>query len=143
MSGIKDKVAIVGVGCTRFGERWDMDQEQLLAEAGYQAIEDAGIEKDDIQAAWAGVYYNFTALSGNAVSEPLKLYGKPATRVENYCASGMDAFRNACFAVACGAYDIVIACGVEKILDILNQSSSCLRADRIHLHPNTPPPHHA
>jgi len=117
MSGIKDKVAIAGVGCTRFGERWEMDQEQLLTEAAYQAFDDAGIDRDDIEAAWVGVFYNFTGLAGNTVAEPLKLYGKPVTRVENYCASGMDAFRNACFAVACGAYDIVLACGVEKILD--------------------------
>ncbi|GAI82156.1 unnamed protein product, partial [marine sediment metagenome] len=46
-----------------------------------------------------------------------RLGGKPITRVENYCASGMDAFRNACFGVASGAYDVALACGVEKLMD--------------------------
>lgn len=117
MEGIKDKVAIAGVGCTKFGELWEKDQEDLLVEAAQEALADAGLGPDDIEASWVGVFYNFTGLGGNAVADPLKLFGKPATRVENFCASGMDAFRNACFAVAAGAYDIVLACGVEKILD--------------------------
>jgi len=114
---IKDKVAIIGVGCTKFGELWEKDMEDLLVEASYEAFEDAGIEPRDVDAIWCGVFYYFTGLAGTAAAEPLKLYGKPVTRVENYCASGMDAFRNACFAVASGAYDIVMACGVEKIMD--------------------------
>ncbi|MEW6201629.1 MAG: acetyl-CoA acetyltransferase [bacterium] len=117
MAGIKDKVAVVGVGCTKFGELWEKDREDLLVEAAYEAFDDAGITRNDVGAIWLGVFYGFTGLSGNTATEPLKLYGKPATRVENFCASGMDAFRNACFAVAAGAYDIVMACGVEKILD--------------------------
>jgi acetyl-CoA C-acetyltransferase len=65
-----------------------------------------------------GNLYDFTGLSGSVAAEPLKLFGKPTTRVENFCASGMDAFRNACFAVASGAYDVVLACGVEKLTDV-------------------------
>ncbi|MHA1604311.1 MAG: acetyl-CoA acetyltransferase [Candidatus Freyarchaeota archaeon] len=114
---IKDKVAIMGVGYTKFGELWDKDHEDLLVEASYEAFNDAGIEPQDVEAIWVGVFYYFTGLSGGAAVDPLKLFGKPATRVENYCAAGMDAFRNACFAVASGAYDIVLACGVEKIMD--------------------------
>ncbi|TML81162.1 MAG: acetyl-CoA acetyltransferase, partial [Actinobacteria bacterium] len=82
-----------------------------------EACTDAGIERKDIQAIWCGVYYRFTGLSGTTAADALRLYGIPSTRVENYCASGMDAFRNACFAVAAGVYDIVLACGVEKITD--------------------------
>ena len=52
--GIRDKVAIIGMGCTRFGERWDAGSEELMVEAATEAIEDAGIEKKDIQAAWFG-----------------------------------------------------------------------------------------
>lgn len=114
---IKDKVAIMGVGYTKFGELWDKDQEDLLVEASYEAFDDAGIEPKDVDAIWVGVFYYFTGLSGGVAVEPLKLFGKPATRVENFCASGMDAFRNACFAVASGAYDIALACGVEKLMD--------------------------
>jgi len=118
MGSIKDKAAIIGVGCTKFGELWEKDVEDLVVEAAYEALDDAGITPDDIDAAWVGLLYNFTGLSGGAFSEPMKLFGKPVTRVENFCASGMDAFRNACYGVASGVYDVVIACGVEKLTDI-------------------------
>src|SRR3990170_4431669 len=117
MPGIKDRAAVVGSGCTKFGERWEKDQEDLLVEAAYEALDDAGLSPRDIEAVWVGVNYSFTGRSGGTAIEPLKLFGKPATRVENFCASGMDAFRNACFAVASGVYDIVLACGVEKLMD--------------------------
>ena len=117
MGSIKDRVAIAGVGCTKFGELWEKDAEDLVVEAAYEAMEDAGITPHDIEASWVGVLYSFTGLSGSTAAEPLKLFGKPATRVENFCASGMDAFRNACYAVASGVYDIVLACGVEKLMD--------------------------
>lgn len=114
---IKDKVAIIGVGYTKFGELWDKSQEDLMVDAAYEAYNDAGVEPKDIQGIWVGVFYYFTGLSGCTAVEPLKLFGKPASRVENFCASGMDAFRNACFAVASGVYDIALACGVEKLMD--------------------------
>ena len=117
MGSIKDKVAIIGVGCTKFGELWEKDPEDLVVEAAYEALDDAGVAPDDVQAAWIGILYPFTGLSGNTFSDPMKLFGIPVTRVENYCASGMDAFRNACYAVASGVYDVVMACGVEKLMD--------------------------
>jgi acetyl-CoA C-acetyltransferase len=117
MPGIKDRIAVAGVGATRFTEHYGKDQEDLLVEAVDEACADAGIVRKQIQAIWVGAYYRFTGLSGTTAADPLRLYGIPATRVENYCASGMDAFRNACFAVAAGIYDIVLACGVEKITD--------------------------
>jgi len=115
--GIKDKVAIIGCDMTKYGELWDKSQHDLLFEAFQSAIKDAGITKDEVDASWIGIFYYFTGLSGAMVEDILRLDGKPATRVENYCASGMDAFRNACFAVASGAYDIALACGVEKLMD--------------------------
>lgn len=117
MSGIRDRVAIIGVGCTKFGEIWEKDQEDLLVEAAYEALDDAGMTPEDVDAVWVSNFFNFTGQSGGTAIEPLALFGKPATRVENFCASGMDAFRNACFAVASGVYDVVLVCGVEKILD--------------------------
>jgi acetyl-CoA C-acetyltransferase len=114
---IRDRVAVAGVGATRFTEHWEKDQEDLLCEAVDEACLDAGIERSDIEAIWVGAFYQFTGLGGTAAVDPLRMYGIPATRVENFCASGMDAFRNACFAVAAGIYDIVLACGVEKITD--------------------------
>jgi acetyl-CoA C-acetyltransferase len=129
MPGIKDRVAVVGVGCTKFGEIWEKDQEDLLVESVYEALDDAGLTPQDIDAGWVGVMYNFTGFSGATMTEPLKLFGKPVTRVENFCASGMDAFRNACFAVAAGVYDVVVACGVEKLLD---QGGSGIPIEPIH-----------
>jgi len=111
---IKDRVAIVGMGCTRFGERWDASAADLLVDAAYQAYEDAGIEPKDIQAAWLGTT---TGSTGMVLSEPLRLQYIPITRVENACATASDAFRNACYAVAAGIYDIVLAIGVDKFKD--------------------------
>ena len=54
MEGIRDKVAIIGMGCTKFGELWDKSQNDLMIEACKEALEDAGIDVKDIQAAWLG-----------------------------------------------------------------------------------------
>ena len=114
MESIKDRVAIVGMGCTKFGERWDMGVEDLLVEAAYEAIEDAGIEPKDIQAAWLGtVFSGVTAIT----LSPLGLQYIPMTRVENMCATGTEAVRAASYAVAAGACDIALAIGVEKLKD--------------------------
>jgi len=117
--GIKDKVAIIGIGCTRFGELWDKSAEDLMVEAFKEALEDAGIEAKDIQAAWQGNEYDESNIGDSAypLSSSLKLPFIPVTRVENMCASGTEAFRGACYAVASGAYDIALALGVEKLKD--------------------------
>ncbi len=114
---LKDKVAVIGVGCCKFGENWTQSQEDMLVEAAYDAYGDARIEPSQIQAAWVGIQYASTGMAGIGLADPLKLYGIPVTRCENFCASGMDAFRNAVFSVAAGVYDIVMAAGVEKLMD--------------------------
>ncbi|MBU2548745.1 MAG: acetyl-CoA acetyltransferase [Proteobacteria bacterium] len=118
-TGIRDKVAIIGMGCTRFGERWESGAEELLVEAFTECIADAGIEKKDIQAAWLGTSVDQVNVGGSALplSTSLRLPYIPVTRVENYCATGTEAFRGACYAVASGAYDICLAQGVEKLKD--------------------------
>jgi len=110
-------VAIIGCGVTRFGHHWDKDHDDLLVEAVDEALRDANVELKDVDAVWCGTFYPFTGVSGNVFSDSLKFFGKPITRVENYCATGMDVVRNACFAVMSGVYDIVIAAGVEKLMD--------------------------
>jgi acetyl-CoA C-acetyltransferase len=115
MESIKDKVAIIGMGCTKFGELWEKSEDDLLIEAAYEAYEDAGIEPKDIQAAW--LWNARTAMRGAALAIPLKLEYIPITRVENQCCSGTDAFRNACYAVAAGVYDVVLVAGFEKLKD--------------------------
>jgi len=114
MESIKDKVAIVGMGCTKFGERWDKGVEDLIVEAAYEAFEDAGIEPKDIQAAWIGTV--FSGISAITLS-PLQLQYIPMTRVENMCATGSEALRAASYAVAAGVVDIALAVGVEKLKD--------------------------
>ena len=117
--GIKDKVAIIGMGCTRFGERWDMGAEELMVEAFKECLEDAGIEKSEIGAAWLGTCFDSINVGRSALplSMTLRLPNIPVTRVENFCATGTEAFRGACYAVASGAYDICLALGVEKLKD--------------------------
>ena len=104
-NGIKDKVAILGMGCSKFGERWDMDAEDLMVEAFQECIEDAGIEKDKIQAAWLGVAIGSVnvGLGGLSLPMTLRLPNIPVTRVENFCATGTEAFRGAVYTVASGA----------------------------------------
>ena len=135
--GIKDKVAIIGCDMTKYGEHWDKNQYDLLFEAVQSATKDAGITKDDIDATWVGIFYYFTGLSGAITEDILRMDGKPATRVENFCASGMDAFRNASFAIASGAYDIALACGVEKLMD---EGGSGLPGFKLFGHPLYPTP---
>ena len=115
MQGIKDRVAIVGMGCTKFGELWDKNFKDLMVDACYEAFEDAGIGSKDIQAAWYGS--RESGFTGSHLANALKLEYIPITRVENFCAGGTDTFRNACYAVAAGIYDIALACGVEKCKD--------------------------
>ncbi|MGO9020852.1 MAG: acetyl-CoA acetyltransferase [Syntrophobacteraceae bacterium] len=117
--GIKDKVAILGMGCTRFGERWDCSAEDLMVEAFVECLADAGIEKREIQAAYLGTHFDEVNVGKAALplAVTLKLPFLPVTRVENYCATATEAFRAAAYAVAAGAYDIVLALGVEKLKD--------------------------
>ena len=117
--GIKDKVAILGMGCSKFGERWESGAEELMVEAFKECIADAGIEQSRIDAAWFSTAIEEVNVgkSGIPLSQTLRLPNIPVTRVENMCASGTEAFRGAVYAVACGAADIALALGVEKLKD--------------------------
>jgi len=118
-SGIRDKVAVLGMGCSKFGERWNDNAEDLMLEAFSEAVTDAGIEKNEIGAAWfsTAIEEQHVGKSGIPLAMALRLPHIPVTRVENYCASGSEAFRGAVYAVASGACDIALALGVEKLKD--------------------------
>src|SRR3984957_17457647 len=118
-SGIKDKVAIIGMGCSKFGERWDSGTEDLLNEAFSEALADSGIEKKQIGAAWYGSALDRVNVGSSAIplSTALRLEGIPVSRVENMCATGTEALRGASYAVACGAGDVALAIGAEKLKD--------------------------
>ena len=104
MSGIKDKVSIIGMGCTKFGERFDASREDLILEAIDEALKDANIALEDIDAFWFGSFYE---MHGTTLSSVIKSDYKPVTRVENNCCTGIDALRNAAFGIASGEYKVV------------------------------------
>ncbi|MEH0196092.1 acetyl-CoA acetyltransferase [Caulobacter sp. CCNWLY153] len=118
-SGIRDKVAILGMGCSKFGERWDAGPDDLMVEAYVEAMTDAGIEASQLDAAWFSTHIDEigTGKGGTPLSIALRLPNIAVTRVENFCASGSEAFRGAVYAVAAGAADIALAVGVEKLKD--------------------------
>ena len=118
-TGISDKVTILGMGCSKFGERWNENAEDLMLEAFTEALEDSGIQKDQIEAAWfsTAIEEQHVGKSGIPLSMAVRLPYIPVTRVENYCASGSESFRGAVYAVASGACDIALALGVEKLKD--------------------------
>jgi acetyl-CoA C-acetyltransferase len=119
-TGIRDKVAILGMGCSKFGERWESNGEDLMVEAFMECIADAGIDKNKIQAAWLGTNAPQFGVGTSALplNMALRLPNIAVTRNENMCASGTEAFRGATYAVAAGAYDICLALGVEKLKDV-------------------------
>jgi len=118
-SGIKDKVVIAGMGCSRFGERWSSGPDDLMIEAFEEALADSGLERDRIEAAWLGVFFDEQSVGKSSLpmSMALRLPNVPTTRVENLCATGTEALRGAVYAVAAGACDIALAMGVEKLKD--------------------------
>ena len=113
---IRDKVAIVGVGCCPFGENWDQSPSDMIVDAAYDAYADAGIEKpqEQIDAVFTGSLYS--AKGPHECSDALKLW-KPVTSVSNYCATGTDAFRCGVMSIACGLYDTVLVVGYDKPKD--------------------------
>jgi acetyl-CoA C-acetyltransferase len=114
---IRDQVAIVGMGCCKFGENWNQDPQDMIVDAAYEAYADAGIEdpQRQIEAVFCGAQY---PSKGTAeVADALKLYDRPVSMVVNYCATGTDAFRYGVFAVASGMYDTVLVVGFDKPKD--------------------------
>jgi acetyl-CoA C-acetyltransferase len=117
--GIKDRVAILGMGCSKFGERWDASPEDLMVEAHTEAMTDAGIAPEQLDAAWFSTHMDDVGVGrgGTPMAIALRLPNIGVTRVENFCAGGSEAVRAAVYAVAAGACDIALALGVEKLKD--------------------------
>lgn len=111
----KDQVVILGMGLSKFGERWDAGISDLMIESVTEAYEDAGVGPEDIEA----VYYGngFQNVGGTSVADTLKLRDIPITRNENYCTSGHIALVEAIQDVASGKHKIVMALGAEKLKD--------------------------
>src|SRR5258707_7582264 len=94
--GIRDQVAVIGMGCTRFGELWDKGVDDLLTDAATEAVASAGLALGDIDAFWLGTMTS--GVCGVTLSPPLKLDYKPVNRVEDYCANRSDAVLHTRFA---------------------------------------------
>jgi acetyl-CoA C-acetyltransferase len=122
------KVAIVGIGMTDFGELWDMSLRDLTVRAGLEAIRDSGFAGEEIDSLYAGCMSSGIFVKQEHISSILADYcglvPKAATRVEGACASGGLALRQAVMAVASGMQDVVIAGGVEKMTDILTEQTT-------------------
>jgi acetyl-CoA C-acetyltransferase len=123
-----NRVAIIGIGITKFGEHWDKSLRDLVLEAGIKAIEDANLSGKEIEAIYGGTmasgYMTKQEHIGALIADYLGLNPIPSVRVEAACASGGLALREAYLAVAGGAYDIVVAGGVEKMTDISTEEAT-------------------
>jgi acetyl-CoA C-acetyltransferase len=132
MEGLGGKVAIIGSGVIKYGENFHQSLTDMVYEAVTLALADAGIERQRLEAAWLGCYepmlYGFEGNSGTFVSDPLNLFPIPVTRVAAYCATGIEAVRNAAMAVAAGAYDVVLAVGAEKMREVPSRGSLVAQA---------------
>ena len=130
--GLGGEVAIVGSGVIKYGENFHQSLTDMVYEAVGLALADAGVERDRLQAAWLGCYepmlYGFEGNSGTFVADPLNLFPIPVTRVAAYCATGIEAVRNAALAVASGEYDVVLAVGAEKMREVPSRGSLVAQA---------------
>ena len=108
------EVSVIGVGITPFAKYRDKSLAEIGWPAVKSAIEDAGVEKKDIEAAYCGSALG-GMMSGQRVLKQLGITGLPITNIENACSSSSSAFRQAYIAVAAGVYDIVLVMGVEKL----------------------------
>lgn len=116
------KVAIVGVGMTKFGEHWERGFRDLVTEAGVKALEDAGMSGAEISAGYVGTMAAGSLIgqehTGALIADYMGLNPIPITRVEGACASGSLALRQGIMAVASGMHDVVVVGGVEKMTDL-------------------------
>jgi len=111
------RVAVVGAGMTAFGEHFGLGIKDLVPMAVSEMAThvDKGLDRADIQAAWFGELTTTDGFPTGILADTCGLLDIPVTRVENACATGNDAVRNAMFAVASGAFDVVLVVGADKV----------------------------
>src|SRR3989338_2274417 len=123
-------VAVIGGGLSKFGEHWDKGLKELMAEAGINALGDAGVSGKDIQAVYGGTMSagGFVKQEHIAalIADHMGLNPLPAVRVEAACASGGVAFRQAYISIASGLHDVVIVGGVEKMTDVTIEEATTI-----------------
>ncbi|MDD5022550.1 MAG: thiolase domain-containing protein [Candidatus ainarchaeum sp.] len=115
-------VAIIGVGMTSFGEHWSKGFRELVVEAGTNALKDAGISGEKVDAGFVGTMASGKLIGqehiGALIADFMGLNPIPITRVEGACASGSLALRQGIMAVSSGMHDTVVVGGVEKMTDL-------------------------
>jgi acetyl-CoA acetyltransferase len=117
---MKQEAVIAGAGITRFGKHQERSLQDLAHEAIRKALADAGVEPARIEAAWAGnaaaaLMTGQVCIAGQAVLRSIGIGRVPVVNVENACATAATAFHQAASMVTLGAYDVVLAFGVEKL----------------------------
>jgi len=124
---IMEKVAVIGIGCTKMGEHWEKSLRDLSTEAGALALKDAGLSGKDIDALFIGNMSagRFTGQEhvGALAVDQAGLTPIPATRCEAACASGSLAFRKAYLSILSGHHKIVLVGGAEKMTDLKSTGS--------------------
>ncbi|MEM5812528.1 MAG: thiolase domain-containing protein [Candidatus Aenigmatarchaeota archaeon] len=124
----KRDVAIIGIGCTKFGELWDKGLRELVVEAGVKAVEDAGISGKELQLIiggnMSGGLFVGQEHTGALFADYLGLNHVPAIRTEAACASSSVGLRMGYLAVASGLYDYVAVGGAEKMTDVYGQHAT-------------------
>jgi acetyl-CoA C-acetyltransferase len=115
------RVAIVGVGMTKFGEEWTRGFRDMLIEAGSMALADCNLHGEEIDGIYVGTMAPGSLVGqdhiGALVADFMGLTPVPAARIEAACASGGAALRQGYLAVASGMHDCVVVGGVEKMTD--------------------------
>ncbi len=117
---MKQSAYIAGVGVTRFGKHIDRSLSNIAHEAITGAVKDAGIDLGDIQAVWSGnaaapLTTGQLCIAGQAVLRGLGVGRIPVVNVENACATASTAFQQAATMITLGAYDVVLAFGMDKL----------------------------
>jgi len=122
------KVAVIGVGMTRFGELWNSSLRSLTIEAGIKALSDAGVPGERVDALYTGCMSGDMFVKQGHIASLIADYGGllpvPSTRVESACASGGLALRQGLMAIASGFANIVVVGGVEKMTDALGSQTT-------------------
>jgi benzoylsuccinyl-CoA thiolase BbsB subunit len=108
------EVTIIGAGLVPFGKYPEKTLADIAWPAVKQAIEDSGIKKKEIEAAYCGTALG-GMMSGQRILKKVGLTGLPIINIENACSSSSTAFREAWISVAAGVYDAVLVIGVEKL----------------------------
>lgn len=132
-----DDVVIVGAASSPFGEFFDQGYEDLVRVAVRGALADADMTLNDVDAAWLGTAFSYTysdqGNAGTSLAEPIGMRGRPVSRVAAYCASGLDAIRQATAALKAGSCDVALVVGAEKMRDVGPRGSLVMQhVDRGH-----------